>query len=157
MRSHIFQIFHCTLPETKIVPENRPKPKRKRSYSNHPLLVSGSVSFGLGYGDCTAPCYCPAIPTGPFTLGWVTGAQEWDLCWSSISCGQSIIRKFTSLLVQMSTKMVPGIKFCALGETTIFNSGSSSPEFRTRPDACGFFFFWGGHQARRIWHGCYST
>ena len=44
----------------------------------------------------------------------------------------------------MSTKMVPGIKFCALGETTIFNSGSSSPEFRTRPDACGFFFFGGG-------------
>ena len=37
-----------TLPETNIAPENRPGPKRKQSYSNHPfsgakMLVSGRV------------------------------------------------------------------------------------------------------------------
>ena len=40
----------CTLPETNIAPENRPGPKRKRSYSNHPfsgaMLVFGGVPSG---------------------------------------------------------------------------------------------------------------
>ena len=38
-------IHNYYLPETNIAPENRPKPKRKRSYSNHPfsgaMLVFG--------------------------------------------------------------------------------------------------------------------
>ena len=38
-----------SLKLTAIAPENRPKPNRKQSYSNHPflgvMLVSGRVSF----------------------------------------------------------------------------------------------------------------
>ena len=48
----LFQDFNrFTLPETNIfAPEKRPKPNRKRSYSNHPfsgakMLVSGRVEF----------------------------------------------------------------------------------------------------------------
>ena len=38
-----------TLPETnQIAPENRPKPNRKGSYSNHPFLGAFAVSFREG-------------------------------------------------------------------------------------------------------------
>ena len=42
----------ATLPKTNIAPENRPGPKRKQSYSNHPflgaMLVSGRVPLKNG-------------------------------------------------------------------------------------------------------------
>ena len=40
-------------PETEanIAPENRPGPKRKRSYSNHPIVRCENVSFR----ECTPP------------------------------------------------------------------------------------------------------
>ena len=34
-----------TLPKTNIAPENRPKPKRKGSYSNHQFSGAENVSF----------------------------------------------------------------------------------------------------------------
>ena len=37
-----------TLPETNIASENRPGPKRKQSYSNHPSLGAFAVSFREG-------------------------------------------------------------------------------------------------------------
>ena len=45
-----------TLPETNIAPENRPGPKRKRSYSNHPL--SGAM---LNFRECNKPDFLGGI------------------------------------------------------------------------------------------------
>ena len=47
--SGILKCFTFTLPETNILaPENRPKPNRKQSYSNHPFLGAFAVSFREG-------------------------------------------------------------------------------------------------------------
>ena len=59
----------CTLPETNryIAPENRPKPNRKQSYSNHPfsganskMLVSGRVTIHQLPNLSPASTFCPS-------------------------------------------------------------------------------------------------
>ena len=55
MTNHLFSRHRLgsTIPETNIAPENRPKPKRKGSSSNHPFsganlqLFSGSIYFSF--------------------------------------------------------------------------------------------------------------
>jgi len=62
---------HLKIPSLKLTfcPENRPGPKRKRSYSNYPfsgvnsLLVSGRVGFGEIKGCFnTPPEHTPGNP-----------------------------------------------------------------------------------------------